>query len=96
MSIFPPEIGGRAKKVITSADVPFWAIYLLISGRNRAFDSFIGFEQWVSGSGQENSLASNFAPNTNGFSRKKHSFQHIFVSKKDIPVPAASAVTIIV
>ena len=44
----------------------------------------------MSGSGQQNSLASNSAPHTNGFlrfSRKKHSFQHIFVSKKDIPVP---------
>ena len=53
----------------------------------------------MSGSGQQNSLVSNFAPNTSGFSRfsrKKHSFQHIFVSKIDIPVPAVSAVTIIV
>ena len=53
----------------------------------------------MSGSGQQNSLASNSAPDTNGFSRfsrKKHSFQHIFLSKKDILVPVVSAVTIIV
>ena len=30
------------------------------------------------------------------FSHKKHLFQHNFLSKKDIPVPAVSAVTIIV
>ena len=33
------------------------------------------------------------APAANGFlrfSRKKHSFQHTFLSKKDIPVPAVS------
>ena len=53
----------------------------------------------MSDSGQENSLASNSAPDINVISRvsrKKHSFQHIFVSKKDIPVSAVSAVTIIV
>ena len=74
-------------------------MHYIISGRNRAFDFFVGFGQWVSGSGQENSLASNSAPDTNRFlrfSRQKHSFQHIFLSKKDIPVPAVSAVTIIV
>ena len=38
-------------------------------------------------------------PAANGFlrfSREKHSFQHTFSSKKDTPVPAVSAVTIIV
>ena len=30
------------------------------------------------------------------FHIKKHSFQHGFLSKKDIPIPSVSAVTIIV
>ena len=33
----------------------------IISDRNRAFDSFVGFGQWVSGSGRETPPASNFA-----------------------------------
>ena len=38
-------------------------------------------------------------PAANGlllFSHKKHSFLHTFLPKKDIPVPAVNAVTIIV
>ena len=48
---------------------PIFAHYI-ISGRNRAFDFFVGFGQWVSGLGRENPPASNSGLSKRNFLKK--------------------------